>query len=97
MSAIKVTSEQLQAVSTQLQTGSQDVAQQLSTMESRVKALVDADWNGAASDSFRSLWDKWHTGAAQVKEALDGISQMLGQAARAYQETEDQLAQQLRA
>ncbi|MBW3581292.1 MAG: WXG100 family type VII secretion target, partial [Actinobacteria bacterium] len=50
----------------------------------------------AASDSFRSLWDQWHTGAAQVREALDGISQMLGQAARTYEDTESQLAQQLR-
>ena len=96
MSAIKVTSEQLQAVSSQLGSGSEDVSQQLASMGAQVKSLVDADWNGAASDSFRDLWDQWHTGAAQVKEALDGISQMLGQASRTYQETEDQLAQQLR-
>jgi WXG100 family type VII secretion target len=96
MTAIKVTSEQLRSVSSQLHTGSEDVSQQLQSMESKVKALVDADWQGAASDSFRDLWDKWHTGAAQVKEALDGISQMLGQAATTYQDTEDQLARQLR-
>ena len=96
MPAINVTSEQLQSVSSQLQRGSDDVSQQLSAMEAQVKALVDADWTGAASDSFRSLWDQWHTGAAQVREALDGISQMLGQAARTYADTESQLAQQLR-
>jgi len=95
VSAIKVTSEQLRSVSGQLSTGSDSVEQQLSSMESQVKALVDADWNGAASDSFRDLYDKWHTGAKQVKEALDGISQMLGNAATAYQETEDQLRNQM--
>ncbi len=40
--------------------------------------------------------DKWHTGAAQVKEALDGISQMVGQAATTYRDTEEQLASQMR-
>lgn len=93
---IEVTSAQLQSVSGQLQTGSEQVSQQLDSMKRQVEALVDADWKGAASDSFRDLWQKWHTGAADVKEALDGISQMLGQAAQTYQETEDQLARQFR-
>ena len=96
MAAIKVTSEELQRVSSSLQSGSEDVSQRLASMESQVRALVDADWQGAASDSFRDLYEKWHRGARDVKEALDGISQMLAGAARTYQETEDQLASQLR-
>ena len=96
MTTLKVTSEQLVSVSGQLQTGKEDVEQQLATMESKVKSLVDADWSGAASDSFRDLWDKWHTGAGQVRDALDGISTMLKETARAYQETEDALASQMR-
>ncbi|HYR63718.1 MAG TPA: WXG100 family type VII secretion target [Actinomycetota bacterium] len=96
MPAIKVTSEQLQSVSSQLASGSQEVSQQLDTMRARVQGLVDADWNGAASDSFHELYIKWNGGAMQVKEALDGISQMLAKAAQTYQQTEDQLAQQMR-
>ena len=96
MPAIKVTSEQLQSVSSQLQRGSEDVSQQLGSMESQVRGLVDAEWQGAASDSFRDMYDKWLRGARDVKEALDGISTMLGQAATTYQDTENQLAAQLR-
>ena len=96
MSAIRVTSEELQAVAAQLGRGSVEVAQQLGAMESRVRGLVDAEWTGAASDAFRDLWDQWQRGAGDLREALDGISRMLGQAARAYQDTEDQLAGQLR-
>ncbi len=96
MPAIKVTSEQLHSVSSQLQTGSEEVSQRLESMRSQVQALVDADWQGAASDSFRQLWEQWHVGARQVKEALDGIAQMLAQAARTYEETEAQLAAQMR-
>ena len=96
MGTIKVTSEQLSSVASQLQTGSAEVENQLSSMRSQVSALVDADWAGAASDSFRDLWEKWHTGAGQLREALDGIHQMLAQAARTYEETEATLAQQMR-
>lgn len=96
MTTLKVTSEQLHSVSNQLTTGKEEVEQQLASMESKVKSLVDADWSGAASDSFRDLWDKWHTGAGQVRDALQGISSMLTETAKAYQETEDALATQLR-
>jgi uncharacterized protein YukE len=42
------------------------------------------------------MWSQWHTGASQVREALDGIAQMLSRAAQAYQDTEDELANKLR-
>jgi len=96
MSAIKVTSEQLKSTSSSLSSGSGEIDQITASLQGRVAALVDADWNGAASEAFRELWDKWHTGAGQVHEALQGISAMLGQAGQAYQDTEDQLSSQLR-
>ena len=77
MSMIKVTSEELRSTSADLQRGGEDVAQQLQSLEGKVRSLVDAEWSGAASDAFRDLWTQWHQGASQVKEALDGISQML--------------------
>ncbi len=95
MADIKVTSQELHNVSTSLTNGGEDVATQLSQMESQVKALVDADWQGAASDSFRDLWDQWHKGAADVKEALDGISQMLKQAGTTYEQTEEELSRSM--
>jgi len=96
VATIKVTSEQLMSVASQLQAGAGEVEGQLSSMRSQVSALVDADWSGAASDSFRELWEKWHSGATQLREALDGIQGMLGKAAQAYADTEETLATQLR-
>lgn len=96
MPAIKVTSEQLHSVSSQLKSGSEEVSQRLDSMRSQVQNLVDSDWSGAASGSFNENYTKWNQGARQVKEALDGIAQLLAQAAQTYQETEDKLAQQLR-
>ncbi|MDQ6613797.1 MAG: WXG100 family type VII secretion target [Actinomycetota bacterium] len=95
MADIKVTSEELHSVSSSLQHGSEDVANQLAQMRSQVQGLVDSNWQGAASNSFRDLFDKWHKGAADVKEALDGISHMLGSAADTYERTESELARSM--
>ncbi|MDQ6838679.1 MAG: WXG100 family type VII secretion target [Actinomycetota bacterium] len=97
MSTIKVTSEQLSTTASSLSSGEQEIAGKLSQLHTQVQALVDADWQGAASGSFNELWMKWHQGSLQVQEALQGISQMLGKAGQVYQQTEDQLANQLRA
>lgn len=96
MSSIKVTSEQLQSTSSSLANGEQEITTKLNQLHAQVQSLVDSDWQGAASSSFHELWDKWHQGAGQVQQALQGISQMLGKAGQTYQQTEDQLATQLR-
>jgi WXG100 family type VII secretion target len=96
MSKILVSSEEVNGVSGNLSTGAGDIESQLKQMESQVKGLIDANWTGMASDSFRTLWDKWHVGAAQLNEALTGISKMLAATAKTYQETEDALASQMR-
>ena len=49
------------------------------------------------SGSFSNLYEHWRRGTPDVKEALDGIAQMLAGTARTYPDTEDQLAAQLRA
>lgn len=96
MSQIKVTSEDLISTSHSLSSGANQVADELAMLRSKVESLIGGQWSGAASQSFHELWQKWHTGAAQVQTALDGISQMLNGAARVYQDTEDQLATNLR-
>ncbi len=96
MSTIKVTSEQLESTASSLASGEQEISGKLGQLHSMVQALVDADWQGCASNSFQELWQQWHSGATQIQQALLGISQMLGQAGQVYQQTEDKLAAQLR-
>jgi WXG100 family type VII secretion target len=96
MSVIKVTSEELQATSVSLHSGAEQVQRELDVLRGKVEALISANWNGTASASFNELWKKWHDGANQVNEALEGISGLLAAAARTYQETEDALASQMR-
>jgi len=95
MALIKVTSEDLANASSQLSTGSQEIDTQLHTMHNLVQDLVDSDWQGAASTSFKDLYQEWNTSAANLRQALDGISKLLANAASAYASTEQQIQQSM--
>jgi WXG100 family type VII secretion target len=95
MSMIKVTSEDLANTATQLSRGSQEIESQLSVMRNLVQALVASDWQGAASSAFDSLYQQWNTSAAGLREALDGMSRLVSNAATAYANTEQQIQQSM--
>ncbi len=96
MPDIKVTSEQLAATASELAATKQGLEAQLAALESKVGSLVDAEWQGAASDSYKQLRAQWLEAAQMLSSALGKLSTMLSENAKAYQETEDQLAQHLR-
>ena len=91
MALIKVTSEDLANASAQLSSGSQEIDTQLLSMQNLVQGLVASDWQGAASSSFETLYQEWNTSAANLRQALEGISKLLANAARAYASTEQQI------
>ena len=95
MALIKVTSEELASAATQLSVGSQEIESQLSSMRSLVQSLVASNWQGAASSAFDGLYQQWNTSAANLREALDGISRLVGNAATAYANTEQQIQQSM--
>ncbi len=95
MAQIRVTSEDLASAATQLATGSQEIDSQLSGMHNLVQSLVGSDWQGAASSSFENLYQQWNTSAANLRQALDGISKLLANAATAYANTEQQIQQSM--
>ena len=89
MSLIKVTSEDLHTLSSNVMTGSNSIQDQLSRMQNEVLSVVGGEWQGAASGQFHALWDEWQRSAAGLKDALDGISRLLSSAGQQYQATED--------
>ncbi len=95
MALIKVTSEDLATVAAQLSSGSEEIDSQLARMRGLVQSLVSSDWQGAASSSFDSLYQQWNTSAANLREALDGISRLVANAATAYANTEQQIQQSM--
>jgi len=95
MALIKVTSEDLATVAAQLSSGSEEIDSQLARMRGLVQGLVASDWQGAASSAFDSLYQQWNTSAANLREALDGISRLASNAATAYANTEQQIQQSM--
>ncbi|MCW2541293.1 MAG: family type secretion target [Frankiales bacterium] len=95
MADIKVTSQDLHNVSSQLSSGSSDIEGRLSSLHAQVQTLVDNGWQGSASSAFHDLYTQWNTAAGQLKQALDGISKQLGNAATTYEQTEASLTQSM--
>jgi WXG100 family type VII secretion target len=87
---LKVTSEELISLSQSLKTGGDQVQAQLDAMRRQVEPFA-TEWEGAASASFQQLWQEWQSGAAQVQQALTGISALLNQAGNTYQSAEDSI------
>lgn len=92
MAEIKVTSESLASVAGQLSSGSQSIESQLSNLKSLVEGLIAGDWNGEASQSFNELYSQWDQAGIQLKESLQGISDLLNQAALSYEDSESAIA-----
>jgi WXG100 family type VII secretion target len=89
VSLIKVTSEELHGLSGRVQSGSGQIQDQLVRMQGDVTSVLGSDWQGTASGQFQNLWEEWQRSAAGLRDALDGIAQLLGSAATQYQLTED--------
>jgi WXG100 family type VII secretion target len=96
MTGIRVTPEQLAALSGQVARGSGEIEGQLRALSSTVAPLVGGDWAGQASQRFGGLWDEWQRSAQGLKHALDGISQLMAQAGNAYAQAESQIASSFR-
>lgn len=93
---IKVTPEQLQTLSGNVQRGSGDIDGTLSSLSGQISPLVAGDWGGAASQQFDALWTKWQRSAKDLNSALQGISHLLGRAGSAYAEAESSIASSFR-
>jgi len=96
MAMLKVTSEQLIALSHSLGSGSEQVQQQLVSLRNQV-APIATEWEGAASSSFQQLWQEWERSARQLHEALTGISTLLNRAGQTYQSAEDSVKSSMQA
>jgi WXG100 family type VII secretion target len=94
--SIRVTPEQLDGLSGRLSGGSASIDGQLAELSAAVLPLLGADWAGQASEQFRMLWDEWQESGRRLREALDGMSVLMGRAASAYAQVEDQVAASFR-
>jgi len=92
---LKVTPQQLQALSSRVSGSAAHIEGELGGLRSSL-APLGSDWAGAAQVQFSALWEEWQAGAAKVHDALSGISALLGQAGSAYAEAERAIAGSVR-
>jgi WXG100 family type VII secretion target len=93
MADIKVTSESLASVAGQLSSGSQSIESQLANLKSLVEGLISGDWvTSSASVAFNELYSQWDQAGMQLKESLQGISDLLNQASLSYEDSETAIA-----
>jgi WXG100 family type VII secretion target len=91
MANILVTPEQLQQVSSQLNSGAATIQQTLSQLHAQV-APLQSEWRGQAQAQFERLWAEWNRSAAGIQDALHGISRLTAGAATSYSDTEGSVA-----
>lgn len=97
MSLIKVSSEELSMLSSQCAAAASAIAEQYTTLGGQVAAVAEVEWQGVAATQFNGLFTEWKTAAANMEQALSGISTMLSTAGSNYQSTEDANASMLSA
>lgn len=97
MASIRVTPEQLTALSGAVSRGAGDIDGTLSGLRGQLAPLAGGDWAGPAATQFTALWEQWQRGARDVNEALTGISALLANAGGAYAQAETAIAGTFRA
>jgi WXG100 family type VII secretion target len=96
MSNLNVTYEEMHSAASQLKAGRAEIEGQLSKLKSMVDGLVAGGYvTDKSSKAFQTSYEEFNTGVNKTIEGLDGMGEYLSQAAKALQDTDEQLASAL--
>lgn len=96
MANVNVTYEEMRAAGNQLQAGKNDIQSRLDQLKRQVDQLVGGGYvTDVSSKQFQQSYEEFTRGARQTIEGLDGMNTYLQRAADAFQQTDQQLSQQL--
>lgn len=96
MANVAVTYEEMRSAGRQLQAGKNDIETRLSQLKSQVEQLVAGGYvTDASSKQFQTSYEEFDKGARQMIEGLEGMNSYLNSAADAFEQTDQQLSQQL--
>ncbi|MCG7594956.1 WXG100 family type VII secretion target [Mycobacterium sp. PSTR-4-N] len=88
MSRLQVSTSELVAVSSELDTLAQSLKSGLGSLDADISDALGAGWSGDAATAYGAVWRDWHEGAAQVIEGLTRMSSLLQDAAERYSATD---------
>lgn len=90
---ITVTSSELRSTAGDMRATAGTINDELNRMMGKVQALTSS-WTGQAASAFDSFYQQMNRGWSQLKEGMEGVSQMLDSAAQSYDETESGISGQ---
>lgn len=97
MANLNVTYADMQAAAKQLQAGEQQIESDLARLKKLVDNLVAGGYvTDASSKQFEASYTEFNTGATKMIQGLNGMGQYLDAAAKAFHETDTQLASALK-
>jgi WXG100 family type VII secretion target len=97
MANVNVTYADMQSAAKQLQGGEQQIEADLARLKKLIDNLVASGYiTDASSKQFEASYTEFNTGATKMIQGLTGMGQYLDAAAKAFQETDTQLAAALK-
>ena len=97
MPNVNVTYADMQSAAKQLQAGEQQIESDLTRLKKLVDNLVAGGYiTDSSSKQFEASYTEFNTGATKMIQGLNGMGQYLDAAAKAFQDTDTQLANALK-
>jgi WXG100 family type VII secretion target len=97
MANVNVTYGDMQAAATQLTQGEAQINSDLARLKKLIDNLVASGYvTDSSSKQFQASYEEFNSGATKMIAGLNGMGQYLKSAAKAFQETDSQLASALK-
>jgi len=97
MANLQVTYGDMQSAAGQLSAGEAQINADLARLKKLIDNLVASGYaTDSSSKQFQASYEQFTSGATKMIAGLDGMSQYLKSAAKAFQETDTQLASALK-
>jgi WXG100 family type VII secretion target len=97
MPNLNVTYADMQSAANQLRNGESQIESDLATLKKLIDNLVASGYvTDTSSKQFEASYTEFNTGATKMIQGLNGMGQYLDSAAKAFHETDAQLAAALK-
>lgn len=93
--SVEVVVSELSSASARLEDAAQRLQDGLSSVDDETTQLLGSGWKGEAASAYGPAWEQWHSGAEQVVEGLQRMSELLTIAGREYAKTDESGAEAL--
>jgi WXG100 family type VII secretion target len=93
--SIRVSPQQLRDIANGLNRGSSDVQTELDALRKTV-APLEGQFTGDAAAAFEDLFQRWLRSGDELRRSLEGLSHLLGDVARVFEDTDRSAAGSMR-